>query len=118
MLTFILNWIPNFGAMIESIAPICIIAITPSVLMNPMETFLAMFLSMCFHMFVGNFVEVKVFGKKEFHLKLWPEFVALVEGTYFTRLGNKVNRYKKEEDDQKRLRKHGSEERKRKGSSK
>ncbi|ETP55446.1 hypothetical protein F442_00001 [Phytophthora nicotianae P10297] len=65
MLTFILNWIPNFGAMIESIAPICIIAITPSVLMNPMETFLAMFLSMCFHMFVGNFVEVKVFGKKE-----------------------------------------------------
>ncbi|ETL41602.1 hypothetical protein L916_07463 [Phytophthora nicotianae] len=52
-------------AMIESIAPICIIAITPSVLMNPMETFLAMFLSMCFHMFVGNFVEVKVFGKKE-----------------------------------------------------
>ncbi|ETP27490.1 hypothetical protein F441_00002 [Phytophthora nicotianae CJ01A1] len=65
MLTFILNWIPNFGAMIESVAPICIIAITPSGLMNPMETFLAMFLSMCFHMFVGNFVEVKVFGKKE-----------------------------------------------------
>ncbi|KAG1701592.1 hypothetical protein DVH05_010893 [Phytophthora capsici] len=138
MLTFILNWIPNVGAMIASVAPICIIAITPSDLMNPMEKFLAMVLPMCFHMFVGNFVEPKVFGKKLeidpvivilslsawgllwgvvgmmlsvpltaaakimlSHLKLWPEFVALVEGTYFTRFGNKAGRYKKEEDDQK-----------------
>ncbi|CEG38527.1 uncharacterized protein PHALS_08595 [Plasmopara halstedii] len=139
MLTFILNWIPNVGAMIASVAPICIIAITPSELMNPMEKFLAMFLPMCFHMFVGNFVEPKVFGRKLeidpvivilslsawgllwgvvgmmlsvpltaaakimlSHLKLWPEFVALVEGTYFTRFGSKTSRrYKKEEDDQK-----------------
>ncbi|KUF78461.1 hypothetical protein AM587_10007005 [Phytophthora nicotianae] len=138
ILTFILNWIPNVGAMIASVAPICIIAITPSDLMNPMEKFMAMFLPMCFHMFVGNFVEPKVFGKKLeidpvivilslsawgllwgvvgmmlsvpltaaakimlSHLKLWPEFVALVEGTYFTRFGNKAGRYKKEEDDQK-----------------
>ncbi|ETN10593.1 hypothetical protein PPTG_10701 [Phytophthora nicotianae INRA-310] len=74
MLTFILNWISNFGAMIESVAPICIIAITPSVLMNPMETFLAVFLSMRFHMFIGNFVEVKVFGKK---LEIDPVIVIL-----------------------------------------
>ncbi|EEY57212.1 uncharacterized protein PITG_11035 [Phytophthora infestans T30-4] len=138
ILTFILNWIPNVGAMIASVAPICIIAITPSDLMNPMEKFLAMFLPMCFHMFAGNFVEPKVFGRKLeidpvivilslsawgllwgvvgmmlsvpltaaakimlSHLKLWPEFVALVEGTYFTRFGIKAGRYKKEEDDQK-----------------
>ncbi|POM72661.1 Transmembrane protein [Phytophthora palmivora] len=93
---------------------------------------------MCFHMFVGNFVEPKVFGRKLeidpvivilslsawgllwgvvgmmlsvpltaaakimlSHLKLWPEFVALVEGTYFTRFGNKAAGYKKEEDDSK-----------------
>lgn len=136
MLTFILNWIPNVGAMIASVAPICIIAITPSDLMNPMEKFLAVVLPMCFHMFVGNFVEPKVFGRKLeidpvivilslsawgllwgvvgmmlsvpltaaakimlSHLKLWPEFVALVEGTYFTRFGNKAAGYKKEEDD-------------------
>ncbi|KAE9017547.1 hypothetical protein PR001_g14153 [Phytophthora rubi] len=136
MLTFILNWIPNVGAMIASIAPICIIAITPSDLMNPMEKFMAVVLPMCFHMFVGNFVEPKVFGRKLeidpvivilslsawgllwgvvgmmlsvpltaaakimlSHLKLWPEFVALVEGTYFTRFGNKAAGYKKEEDD-------------------
>ncbi|TDH65680.1 hypothetical protein CCR75_000685 [Bremia lactucae] len=138
MLTFILNWIPNVGAMIASVAPVCIIAITPSNLMNPMEKFLAMFFPMCFHMFVGNFVEPRVFGRKLeidpvivilslsawgllwgvvgmmlsvpltaaakimlSHLKLWPEFVALVEGTYFTRFGSKPSRYKKEEDDQK-----------------
>ncbi|RLN97863.1 hypothetical protein BBJ28_00001521 [Nothophytophthora sp. Chile5] len=136
ILTFILNWIPNVGAMIASVAPICIIAITPSDLMNPMEKFLAMVLPMCFHMFVGNFVEPKVFGRKLeidpvivilslsawgllwgvvgmmlsvpltaaakimlSHLKLWPEFVALLEGTYFTRFGNKSDTYKKEEDE-------------------
>ncbi|KAG7398739.1 hypothetical protein PHYBOEH_010581 [Phytophthora boehmeriae] len=136
MLTFILNWIPNVGAMIASVAPLIIIAITPGDLMNPMEKFLAMFLPMCFHMFVGNFVEPKVFGRKLeidpvvvilslsawgllwgvvgmmlsvpltaaakimlSHLKIWPELVALLEGTYFTRFGNKSPRYKKEEDD-------------------
>ncbi|CAI5733684.1 unnamed protein product [Peronospora farinosa] len=136
ILTFILNWIPNVGAMIASVAPICIIAITPSDLMNPMEKFLAMFLPMCFHMFVGSFVEPRVFGRRLeidpvivimslsawgllwgvvgmmlsvpltaaakimlSHLKLWPEFVALVEGTYFTRFGRKTTRYMKEKDD-------------------
>ncbi|KAI9920979.1 hypothetical protein PsorP6_002422 [Peronosclerospora sorghi] len=136
IVTFILNWIPNVGAMIASVAPFCIIAITPSNIMNTMEKFLAMFLPMCFHMFVGNFVEPKVFGRKLeidpvivilslsawgllwgvvgmmlsvpltaaakimlSHLKLWPEFVALVEGTYFTRFGSKSTRYKTEEDD-------------------
>ncbi|GLD97602.1 hypothetical protein PINS_up006292 [Pythium insidiosum] len=133
ILTFILNWIPNVGAMIASILPIGIIAITPSNLMNPMEKFLAMFLPMCFHMFVGNFIEPKVFGKKLemdpvivilslsawgllwgvvgmmlsvpltaaakimlSHLKLWPEFVAILEGTYFTRYQSKES-YKKDE---------------------
>ncbi|CAH0479724.1 unnamed protein product [Peronospora belbahrii] len=137
ILTFILNWIPNVGAMIASLIPICIIAITPSDLMNPMEKFLAMFLPMCFHMFVGSFVEPRVFGRKLeidpvivilslsawgllwgvvgmmlsvpltaatkitlSHLKLWPEFVALVEGTYFTRYGNKSTRSKEVDDKQ------------------
>ncbi|TYZ60997.1 hypothetical protein PybrP1_005352 [[Pythium] brassicae (nom. inval.)] len=120
ILTFILNWIPNVGALIASVAPICIIAITPAHLMNPMEKFLAMALPMCFHMFIGNFIEPKVFGRKLemdpvivilslsawgllwgpvgmmlsvpltaaakimlSHLGLWPEFVAVMEGTYF-----------------------------------
>lgn len=135
ILTFILNWIPNVGAMIASIAPICIIAITPSHLMNPMEKFLAMALPMCFHMFVGNFIEPKVFGRKLemdpvivilslsawgllwgvvgmmlsvpltaatkimlSHLNLWPEFVAIMEGTYFAKYGSRTS-YKKREDE-------------------
>jgi AI-2 transport protein TqsA len=126
ILTFILNWIPNVGALIASLLPVGIIVITPSNLMNPMEKFLAISLPMCFHMFVGNFIEPKVFGKKLemdpvivilslsawgllwgvvgmmlsvpltaafkimlSHLKLWPEFVALMEGTYFTKYGTK-----------------------------
>uniref|UniRef100_M4BI06 Transmembrane protein n=1 Tax=Hyaloperonospora arabidopsidis (strain Emoy2) TaxID=559515 RepID=M4BI06_HYAAE len=138
ILTFILNWIPNVGAMIASVVPVCIIAITPSEMMNHMEKFMAVFLPMCFHMFVGNFVEPKVFGRKLeidpvivilslsawgllwgvvgmmlsvpltaaakimlSHLKLWPEFVALVEGTYFTRFGNKTARYQKQEENDK-----------------
>uniref|UniRef100_A0AAV1UXK1 Transmembrane protein n=1 Tax=Peronospora matthiolae TaxID=2874970 RepID=A0AAV1UXK1_9STRA len=138
ILTFILNWIPNVGAMIASVVPVCIIAITPSEMMNHMEKFMAVFLPMCFHMFVGNFVEPKVFGRKLeidpvivilslsawgllwgvvgmmlsvpltaaakimlSHLKLWPEFVALVEGTYFTRFGNKAARYQKQEENDK-----------------
>lgn len=134
ILTFILNWIPNVGAMIASVLPICIIAITPASLMNPMEKFMAIVLPMCFHGFVGNFIEPKVFGKKlEIapvvvilslsawgllwgvvgmmlsvpltaaakimlgHLKLWPEFVALIEGTYFIKYGTKPATYKKDE---------------------
>uniref|UniRef100_K3WEC1 AI-2E family transporter n=1 Tax=Globisporangium ultimum (strain ATCC 200006 / CBS 805.95 / DAOM BR144) TaxID=431595 RepID=K3WEC1_GLOUD len=136
ILTFILNWIPNVGAMIASILPICIIAITPSHLMNPMEKILAMGLPMAFHMFVGNFIEPKVFGKKLemdpvivilslsawgllwgvvgmmlsvpltaaakimlSHLKLWPELVAIMEGTYFAKYGLKSS-YKKDEKDE------------------
>ncbi|TMW63609.1 hypothetical protein Poli38472_002550 [Pythium oligandrum] len=134
ILTFILNWIPNVGAMIASVLPIGIIAITPSDVMNPMEKFLAMFLPMCFHMFVGNFIEPKVFGKRLeidpvivilslsawgllwgvvgmmlsvpltaaakimlSHLKLWPEFVAILEGTFFARYQTKRSTYKKHE---------------------
>ncbi|CAI5731711.1 unnamed protein product [Peronospora destructor] len=120
ILTFILNWIPNVGAMIASVAPICIIAITPSDLMNPMEKFLAMFLPMCFpHVYpvivimslsawgllwgvVGMMLSVPLTAAAKImlsHLKLWPEFVALVEGTYFTRFGSKTARYVKEKDD-------------------
>lgn len=126
ILTFLLNWIPNVGAMIASVAPICIIAITPTHLMNPMEKFLAIALPMCFHMFIGNFIEPKVFGRKLemdpvivilslsawgllwgpvgmmlsvpltaaakimlSHLGLWPEFVAVMEGMYFVKYGNR-----------------------------
>ncbi|KDO29662.1 hypothetical protein SPRG_05614 [Saprolegnia parasitica CBS 223.65] len=125
ILTFILNWIPNVGAMIASFLPLCIIMISPegpNGLMSPMDKFLAMVLPMCFHMFVGNFIEPKVFGRKLemdpvvviislsawgllwgvvgmmlsvpltaafkimcSHLKLWPELVALMDGTYFVR---------------------------------
>lgn len=136
ILTFILNWIPNVGAMIASIAPICIIAITPSHLMNPMEKFLAMVLPMCFHMFVGNFIEPKVFGRKLemdpvivilslsawgllwgvvgmmlsvpltaatkimlSHLNLWPEFVAIMEGTYFAKYEGRATYKKQDEKD-------------------
>nr|CCA16217.1 transmembrane protein putative [Albugo laibachii Nc14] len=124
ILTFILNWIPNVGAIIASALPMVIIVITPSNLMNPMEKFLAIVLPMSFHMFVGNFIEPKVFGRKLeldpvivilslsawgllwgvvgmmlsvpltaafkimlSHLKLWPELVALMEGTYFVKYG-------------------------------
>ncbi|KAL0589405.1 hypothetical protein ABG067_002624 [Albugo candida] len=124
ILTFILNWIPNVGAIIASALPMVIIIITPSNLMSPMEKFLAIVLPMSFHMFVGNFIEPKVFGRKLeldpvivilslsawgllwgvvgmmlsvpltaafkimlSHLKLWPELVALMEGTYFVKYG-------------------------------
>lgn len=137
ILTFILNWIPNVGAMMASVAPICIIVITPGEIMNPMEKFLAITLPMCFHMFVGNFIEPKVFGKKLemdpvivilslsawgllwgvvgmmlsvpltaaakimlSHLKLWPEFVALLEGTYFSRYQEKKGYKKREQEEE------------------
>lgn len=137
ILTFILNWIPNVGAMIASVLPICIIAITPSDIMNPMEKFLAMVLPMCFHMFIGNFIEPKVFGRKlemdpvvvilslsawgllwgivgmmlsvpltaaakimMSHLGLWPEFVAVMEGTYFAKYGTTKTSYKKNETEE------------------
>lgn len=124
ILTFILNWIPNVGAIIASALPMVIIIITPSNLMSPMEKLLAIVLPMSFHMFVGNFIEPKVFGRKLeldpvivilslsawgllwgvvgmmlsvpltaafkimlSHLKLWPELVALMEGTYFVKYG-------------------------------
>ncbi|OQR83625.1 transmembrane protein [Achlya hypogyna] len=129
ILTFILNWIPNVGAMIASFLPLLIIMISPEGphgLMSPMDKFLAVVLPMCFHMFVGNFIEPKVFGRKLemdpvvviislsawgllwgvvgmmlsvpltaafkimcSHLKLWPELVALMDGTYFVRSAEK-----------------------------
>lgn len=74
ILTFILNWIPNIGAMVASMLPIGIIAITPPELMSPFEKFLAICLPACFHFFVGNFIEPKVFGKR---LEMDPVVVIL-----------------------------------------
>lgn len=74
ILTFILNWIPNMGAMIASVLPIGIIAITPGEIMNPLEKFLAIMLPMSFHFFVGNFIEPKVFGRR---LEMDPVVVVL-----------------------------------------
>ncbi|CAK4609905.1 unnamed protein product [Aphanomyces euteiches] len=132
ILTFIMNWIPNVGAMIASFAPLCIILISPDEIMTPMEKFLAMILPAVFHLFVGNFIEPKILGQKlemspvvviislsawgllwsivgmmlsvpltaSFkitlsHLKMWPDLVALIDGTYFMR-----NRDKKRRDDE------------------
>ncbi len=64
ILTFILNWIPNVGAMIASFLPLFIIVISPDTIMSPWSKFMAMVLPMCFHVFVGNFIEPKLFGRK------------------------------------------------------
>ncbi|KAF0714231.1 Aste57867_3946 [Aphanomyces stellatus] len=134
ILTFIMNWIPNVGAMIASFAPLCIILISPDEIMTPMEKFLAMVLPGVFHLFVGNFVEPKILGQKlemspvvviislsawgllwsivgmmlsvpltaSFkitlsHLKMWPELVALLDGTYFMKNHDKKRREEEEQ---------------------
>ena len=79
IMTFILNWIPNLGAMIASLLPIVIIAITPGNLMNPLEKFLAIVLPASFHFFVGNFIEPKVFGRR---LEMDPVVVILSLSTW------------------------------------
>lgn len=79
ILTFILNWIPNLGAMVASLLPVVIIAITPGNLMNPLEKFLAIVLPASFHFFVGNFIEPKVFGKR---LEMDPVVVILSLSTW------------------------------------
>ncbi|RHY29140.1 hypothetical protein DYB32_005398 [Aphanomyces invadans] len=135
ILTFIMNWIPNVGAMIASLAPLCIILISPEEIMTPMDKFLALVLPGVFHLFVGNFVEPKILGQKlemspvvviislsawgllwsivgmmlsvpltaSFkitlsHLKMWPELVALIDGTYFMRNHRHDKKKRRDED--------------------
>ncbi|ETV76214.1 hypothetical protein H257_09718 [Aphanomyces astaci] len=135
ILTFIMNWIPNVGAMIASLAPLCIILISPDEIMTPMDKFLALVLPGVFHLFVGNFVEPKILGQKlemspvvviislsawgllwsivgmmlsvpltaSFkimlsHLKMWPELVALLDGTYFIRNHHHDKKKRRDED--------------------